>query len=49
MGRGAVVVFWGSKFGKKSLFGSLAIEVIFVGLKKYRHVFLGGGEGGNEN
>ena len=43
MDRGALVIFGGSKFDKMSLFGLLAIEVIFVGLKTYRYFFLGGG------
>ena len=34
MGRGALVILGGSKFDKMSLVGSLAIEPIFVGLKR---------------
>ena len=48
MGRGALVIFWGSKFDKMSLSGSLAIEVIFVGLKRIPLClcfFFGGGGG----
>ena len=45
MGRGAPFIFGGSKFYKMSLFGSLAIQVIFVGLKKILLCFLGGGQG----
>ena len=43
MGRGALVIFWDSKFDKMSLFGSLAIKVIFVGLKRIPLCSLGGG------
>ena len=50
MGRGAVVIFWGSKFDKVLLFGSLPIEVIFVGLKRIPlYFFFWGGGGLNEN
>ena len=49
MGRGALVIFWVSKFDKMSLFGSLAIEVIFVGLKRILLCFFFLGGGAREN
>ena len=52
IGRGAPVIFWGSKFDKMSLFESLAIEVIFVELKRIPLCilfFFGGGERLNKN
>ena len=48
MGSGALVIFWGSKFDKMSLFGSLAIEVTFVVLKRISLCLGGEGGGGGE-